>query len=88
VKVFVSLFGRILRKEAARLSNRFWGAGVNIIVLWNTISVDAKGAVDARSTFLVYDLTGSTLAVGSANLNQCSSLMTKSPACPRMNGLR
>jgi hypothetical protein len=38
--------------------NRFWEAGVNIIVLWNTISVDAKGTVDARSTFLVYDLTG------------------------------
>jgi hypothetical protein len=29
----------------------------------------------------------STLAVGSANLKQCNSLMTKSPACPRMNGL-
>jgi len=37
--------------------NRFWEAGVNIIVLWNTISY-AKGTVDARSTFLVYDLTG------------------------------
>jgi hypothetical protein len=36
----------------------FLGAGVNIIVLWNTIPVDAKGAVDGRSTFLVYDLTG------------------------------
>jgi hypothetical protein len=36
----------------------FLGAGVNIIVLWNTFSVEAKGAVEGRNTFLVYDLTG------------------------------
>jgi hypothetical protein len=48
------------------------------------------GDTGLLSILWVYDLTGidkSTLVIGSANLNQCNSLMMKSPACPRMNGL-
>jgi hypothetical protein len=48
------------------------------------------GDTGLLSILWVYDLTGidkSTLVIGSANLNQCNSLMTKSPASPRMNGL-